>query len=217
MSHTAFNQMRYLSLCYRCVATPPIAHVLAGLQKHYHCISPRSPALTHLYISCEGVGIFTSFLRAAQTLRMDSDTTASSWSELLSILACIKLEYIILSERCHPRYIQLRHTHHSPPPPRTPANLTTLNIYPAHTMSIALPDADTLTLARACPHLYFLDLEMDAQHARIPGAMGIIVRHCHELYEGSLRLDARLDALGAAPMNDDQVDLPPTSRPRRWT
>ncbi|KAG1799439.1 uncharacterized protein HD556DRAFT_128513 [Suillus plorans] len=132
------------------------------------------------------------------------------WSELLTILARTKLEHISIIERCntelHPCYIG---------PNFFVVNIKTLLIFPAHGGSIILTDADVRTLARACPHLYSVSLGNHNTPVSL-GALGYIVRRCHELCEISLCADARLDALGTIPLDDDeQMHLQPNRRLRR--
>ncbi|KAG1748468.1 uncharacterized protein EDB91DRAFT_880513 [Suillus paluster] len=203
-----------------------------------HVLQPF-PALTHLHISCKSLGLCKSFLRAFQILRMGSDTRsfgcrnlktihvnakrcspASIWSEFLSILARTELEHIILSEGCY-RHAQLCL---APTPfefhpllvrPTTLADLRTLIISPVFTSSIALTDSDILTLARTCPYLEILNLGVSNTPVSLY-ALGILVSRCRELCDVSLCVDARLDALGAAPLNDDnQVALQPNTRLRK--
>jgi hypothetical protein len=79
-------------------------------------------------------------------------------------------------------------------------------------MSIILTDANVHTFARACPHFHFIGLGNHDTPVSL-GALSYIVGRCCELCEVSLCMDARLDALSTAPLDDDeQVHLQPIRR-----
>ncbi|KAG2107930.1 uncharacterized protein F5147DRAFT_695759, partial [Suillus discolor] len=190
-------------------------------------------ALTHLHMSCESLSLFSSLLHSISGT--DSGTSGfpnlkkiynialhcgptSIWSELLTILTRTKLEHISIIEKCNPEpkpcytgptFFELRPFLARP---TTLVNIKTLLIFPAHGGSIILTDADVHTLAHACPHLYSLSLGNHNTPVSL-GALGYIVRRCRELCEISLRVDARLDALGTIPLDDDeQMYLQPNRR-----
>ncbi|KAG0697246.1 hypothetical protein DFH29DRAFT_1003909 [Suillus ampliporus] len=89
---------------------------------------------------------------------------ASTWCDLLSILARTKLEYIIFTESYYDQGVHLC----SIPSPfdfhpllvNAPAltGLKTLVLSPGNSSFIALTDTDILTLACTCPYLDILDL-----------------------------------------------------------
>ncbi|KAG1740226.1 uncharacterized protein EDB91DRAFT_365502 [Suillus paluster] len=189
-------------------------------------------ALTHLHILCEDLGRFVSFLRAFQIIRMDSDTRSlgypnlktihvttrncspgTIWSQLLSILTRTNLEHLILTESCHhqacPNASSSFDLHPLLIDPTALADLKTLVISPVKSSSIALTDSDILILARTCPYLEILRVCNTPVSLH---ALRILASCCRELCEVSLCLDARLDALGAAPPDNDQVALKPNMR-----
>ncbi|KAG2045957.1 hypothetical protein BDR06DRAFT_1015149 [Suillus hirtellus] len=194
-------------------------------------------ALTHLHISCANLSLFSSLLHSI--FGTDSGTSGCPnlekiynialrcgpsatgiWSELFTILARTKLEHISIIERCnsepHPCYTGPAFFELRPflARPTALVNIKTLLIFPAHYGSITLTDADVHTLARACPHLYSVSLGNHNTPVSL-GALGYIVRRCRELCEISLRVDARLDALGTIPLEDDeQMYLQPNRRLR---
>lgn len=185
-------------------------------------------ALTHLHMSCENLRLFSSLLHSI--FGTDSGTSGclnlkkidniahrcgpnatGIWSELFTILTRTKLEHISIIERCSnsdspkpcytgPTSFELRPFLASR---TTLVNIKTLLIFPAHYGTISLTDADVHTLARACPHLYSVGLGNYNSPVSL-GALGYIVRRCRELCEISLRVDARLDALGTIPLDDDE-------------
>ncbi|KAG1868870.1 hypothetical protein C8R48DRAFT_701632, partial [Suillus tomentosus] len=205
------------------------------LHAHLYAHQPFQ-ALTHLHMSCESLCLFSLLLHSISGT--DSGTSGcpnlkkiynialhcgptSIWSEVLTILTCTKLEHISIIERCnsepHPCYTGPKFFELRPflARPTALVNIKTLLIFPAHGGSIILTDADVRTLARACPHLYSVSLGNHNTPVSL-GALSYIVRRCHELCEISLCADARLDALGTIPLDDDeQVYLQPNRRLRR--
>ncbi|KAG1868873.1 hypothetical protein C8R48DRAFT_701657, partial [Suillus tomentosus] len=193
-------------------------------------------ALTHLHMSCANLSFFSSLLHSIS--ETDSGTSGfpnlekiytialncgptGIWSELLTILTRTGLGHISIIEKCSnsepepcstgPTFFELR-----PFLARrtTLVNIKTLLIFPAHYGAIILTDADVHTLARACPHLYSVSLGNHNSPVSL-GALGYIVRRCRELCEISLRVDARLDALGTILLDDDeQMYLQPNRRLR---
>ncbi|KAG1748476.1 uncharacterized protein EDB91DRAFT_1114259 [Suillus paluster] len=181
-------------------------------------VSQPFQTLVHLHISCQHLDHFMSFLRALQMLRMDSDGS-SSWSELLSVLARIKLQHIILTDKCHDLGEQSCPTSFEFRPllahPTAFADLKTLILFPDfRSSSIALTDSDILTLARTCPNLNVLELGLRNTPVSLY-TLSILAGRCRELREVSLCVDARLDALGAIPLINDndkrEVDLQPNT------
>lgn len=185
-------------------------------------------ALTHLNISCNNFGIFTSFLRAFRMLRMDSDTyslecpnlktihinakecnTSSTWSELLSSLTCTKLEHLIIEELCDWFSCTLAVFDFHPLLAHTIAlaELKTLVLIPnGYTSTITLTDTDIITLARTCPYLTVLDLGVRNTPISLY-ALNFLVRRCRELRRASVCVNAELDALGRTlPKNDVDND-----------
>ncbi|KAG1740239.1 uncharacterized protein EDB91DRAFT_1248566 [Suillus paluster] len=172
-------------------------------------------ALTHLHILCEDLGRFVSFLRAFQIIRMNSDTRSFGYPNLKQyiILTRTNLEHLILTESCHhqacPNASSSFDLHPLLIDPTALADLKTLVISPVKSSSIALTDSDILILARTCPYLEILRVCNTPVSLH---ALRILASCCRELCEVSLCLDARLDALGAAPPDNDQVALKPNMR-----
>ncbi|KAG1861337.1 hypothetical protein F4604DRAFT_2033825, partial [Suillus subluteus] len=164
--------------------------------------------LTTLLISCEHLSLVASFSRAV--LRTDSDPS-SIWSDIFDFLTYTKLEHMSLIESCHDDRCVQHHILSSlalHPLLARPAALADLETLVIHT-TITIQDTDIATLARACPRLQFIDLAMCDPPISLY-ALAYLVGRCHELYNVALCLDVRLDALCAAPLeDDDQVVLRP--------
>ncbi|KAG1748487.1 uncharacterized protein EDB91DRAFT_1344975 [Suillus paluster] len=228
----AWPRLRWLTLELSYESIPPVPlHIPQPFQ-----------ALNHLHISCDDLGLFMSFLRAFRILRMDSDTcsfgspnlktiqinalgcsSANIWSELLILLTRITLEHIIVTDGCRDQHTEL-HCHIEVSAfefcsllthPTALVDLRTLVLSPNHASSIALNNADILTLARTCPYLEILDLGMSNTSVSLC-TLGVLVRRCRELRKVFLCVDARLDSLAITlPNNDDdndQVCLQPNTR-----
>ncbi|KAG1850353.1 hypothetical protein DFJ58DRAFT_888106 [Suillus subalutaceus] len=182
-------------------------------------------ALNTLLISCEHLSLFGSFLRSV--LRTDSNpccfgfpslkkittdahhcSPASIWSDIFNFLIYTKLEHMSLIESCHDDHYHILSSLALHPLLARPAALADLETLVIHT-TITIQDTDIATLARACPRLQFIDLAMCNPPISLY-ALAYLVGRCHELYNVALCLDVRLDALCAAPLeDDDQVVLRP--------
>ncbi|KAG1852551.1 hypothetical protein F4604DRAFT_1933709 [Suillus subluteus] len=129
---------------------------------------------------------------------------ASIWSDIFDFLTYTKLEHVSLIESCHDDRRVQHHIlssftlHRLLARPAALADLETLVI---HT-TITIQDTDIATLARACSHLQFIDLAICNSPISLY-ALAYLVGRCHELYNVALCLDVRLDALCAAPLEDD--------------
>ncbi|KAG1775490.1 hypothetical protein EV702DRAFT_1235052 [Suillus placidus] len=148
-------------------------------------------ALTDLHMSCEDLSLFTSLLCSIQ--RTDPNTSR-----------CPNLKRTdIITRRCSPASIWmgllalLTHTKLE--------HISIVEKCNYERISKPSPSPPPTTCS-----LYSL---MASQHTCIPGALGYIMRRCRELCEVSLCVDARLNALGTAPLDDDeQVRLQPNRR-----
>ncbi|KAG1758070.1 hypothetical protein EDD22DRAFT_957262 [Suillus occidentalis] len=195
---------------------------------------PFSP-LMDLHISCKDLGLVKSFLCACRMIGVHSDgkiyslactnlhrihitaarcSTASIWSELLSIAIHATLEDMIFAEKCDS--ICLTHSsiefHSLLKHPTSLAKLKTLVLSPGPALSIVLTDSDILVLAYTCPHLNFLDLGVRNTPVSLY-SLDTFVRRCRELFQVSICVDAGLDSLGATPSTHrNNVGLPPNTR-----
>ncbi|KAG1850355.1 hypothetical protein DFJ58DRAFT_729235 [Suillus subalutaceus] len=215
------------------MATPHMARIPDGLEKNPYC-SPCAPALSGTHYPAYLMRTSEPFCILRVVLRTDSDpccfgfpnlekitidahycSPASIWSDIFDFLTYTKLEHMSLIESCHDDHCVQHHMlssftlHRLLARPAALADLETLVIHTSHVIAITIQDTDIATLVRACPRLQFIDLAMCNPPISLY-ALAYLVGRCHELYNVALCLDVRLDALCAAPLeDDDQVVLRP--------